>query len=71
MGHSVQVLSATSVALQALLDEAFFVVWGGHELEGDPDDLLAQRGYWRVYTPLLSPKNGKSICACKRQNCLL
>lgn len=56
MRHSEKVQNGTSVAPQALLDEVFVVVWGGLELEGDPDGSLGQRGCWRVCKPLPSPE---------------
>lgn len=69
MGRSEQVQNGTSVALRVLLDEVFAVVWGGHELEGDPGGSLVQRGYWMVCTPLPSPEKEDILCACT--NCLL
>lgn len=56
MGHSEPAQNGTSVAPQALLDEVFVVVWGGLELEGDPDGSLVQRGCWGVCTHLPSPE---------------
>lgn len=71
MGHPERAQNRTSVALRVLLDEVFAVVWGGHELEGDPDGSLVQRGYWMVCTPLPSPEKEDFLCACTNRLLIL